>query len=51
MNKLDTLGLKEYYPYYIKMNRKKSVEDIRKNIMASLDHMFDDHNLCDSNWC
>ena len=22
-----------------------------KNIMAPLDHMFDDHHLCDSKWC
>ena len=33
------------------MNRKNSVEDIRKNIMSPLDHMFDDHRTCDSKWC
>ena len=33
------------------MNRKKNVEDIRKNIMVPLDHMFYDHHLCDSKWC
>ena len=51
MKKLDALRLKKYYSYYIKMNRKKSVEDMMKNIMAPLDHMFDDHHLCDSKWC
>ena len=51
MKKLDALRLKKYYSYYIKMNRKNSSDDIRNNIMATLDHMFDDHGLCNSNWC
>ena len=51
IKKLDALRLKKYYSYYIKMNREKSVEDMMKNIMAPLDHMFDDHHLCDSKWC
>ena len=33
------------------MNIKNNVEDVRKNIMAPLDHMFDDHHLCDSKCC
>ena len=49
LKKLEALRLKNYCSYYIKMNRKKSIEDIRKNIMESLDHIFDDHNLCDNN--
>ena len=33
------------------MNSKKSVEDIKKNIMTPLDHIFDDHFMCDSKCC
>ena len=40
MNKLDVLILKKYYSYYIKMNRKRIVEDIMKNIMVTLDHIL-----------
>ena len=51
MSKLDCLRLKKYYAYYMKCNREKSVEDIMENIMAPLDHLFDDHKHCDSSWC
>ena len=51
MSKLDCLRLKKYYSYYIKCNRNKNIEDIMKNIMAPLDHLFDDHKHCDSSWC
>ena len=33
------------------MNRKKSVEGIRKNSMAHLDLIFDDNHMCDIKWC
>ena len=49
MKKLDALRLKKYYSYYIKMKRKKSAEDIRKNSMSILDQMSDDHFICASN--
>ena len=51
MSKLDCLQLKKYYSYYIKSNRTKSLEDILQNIMAPIDHLFDDHKYCDSTWC
>ena len=51
MTKLDCLCLKKYYLYYIKCNQDKSLSDIMKNVMAPLDHLFDDHKHCDSNWC
>ena len=51
MRELYSLRLKKDYSYYIKMNRKKCVEDVRNNIMAPLDHMFDDHHMCDSKLC
>ena len=51
MTKLDCLRLKKYYSYYIKTNRHKSVEEIKEHIMAPLDHLFNDHQHCDSRWC
>ena len=51
IKKLDALRLKKLHAYYIKINRKMSVDDIRKIIMAPLSHMFDDHRRGDSNWC
>ena len=51
MSKLDCLRLKKYYSYYIKCNRNKSVEGMMENIMAPLDHLFDDHRHCESSWC
>ena len=47
---LDTLG-KKYYSYYINANRKNSVQDIRKNIISPLDHIFDNCHLRYSKWC
>ena len=35
----------------MKCNRNKKIEDIMKNIMAPIDHLFDDHKHCDSSWC
>ena len=51
MSKLDCLRLKKYYSYYIKCNRKKSLSEIMDNIMAPIDHLFDDHTHCESSWC
>ena len=51
MKKLDAWILKNFYSYYIKMNMKNNVEDVRNNIMAPLDHMFGDHRLRDSKRC
>ena len=33
------------------MNRKKSVDDSRNNIITPLDNMFDDYHACAINWC
>ena len=50
-NKLDAFRMKKYYSYYIKQNRGKGISYLMKHAMAPLDHMFDDHSLCDSSWC
>ena len=51
MNKLDALRLKKYYQYYIKQNRTKGIEHLRKYRLCPLEHLFDNHEFCDDAWC
>ena len=51
MNKLDALHLKKYYQYFIKQNRNKGLEHLRKHRMYRLEHLSDNHELCDISWC
>ena len=50
-HKLDAFRMKKYYSYYIKQNRAKGIVWLAEHAMAPLDHLFDDHNLCNSSWC
>ena len=43
--------MKKYYSYFIKQNRRKGIAWLIEHAMAPLDHMFDDHSLCNSSWC
>ena len=47
-HKLDALRMKKYYSYFVKQNCKKDIKWLLKHAMAPLDHLFDDHHLCDS---
>ena len=49
--KLDALRMKKYYSYFIKQNCKKDINWLLEHAMAPLNHLFDDHPLCDSSWC
>ena len=49
--KIDALRMKKYYSYFIKQNCKKPIEWLLEHAMAPLEHLFDDHHLCDSTWC
>ena len=49
--KLDALRMKKYYSYFIKQNCKKDLKWIMDHAMAPLNHLFDDHILCNSAWC
>ena len=49
--KLDALRMKKYYSYFIKQNCTKEMEWLLEHAMAPLDHLFDNHHLCDSTWC
>ena len=49
--KLDALRMKKYYSYFIKQHCKKDIEWLMDHAMAPLNHLFDDHALCDPSWC
>ena len=49
--KMDALHMKKYYSYYIKQNREKGLDWLVKYTMAHIEHLFDDHYLCNSDWC
>ena len=49
--KLDALQMKKYYSNFIKQNCKKDIEWLLVHAMAPLDHLFDNHHLCNGSWC
>ena len=51
VTKTDALRMKMYYGWFIKQNRDKDIKWMLEHIMAPLEHLFNDHHLCDSNWC
>jgi hypothetical protein len=40
-----------YYGWLLKQNRDKDIKWMLEHIMAPLEHLFNDHHLCNSNWC
>ena len=49
MSKLDCLRLKS--TTHITSSVIKILSEIMDNIMAPINHLFDDHKHCDSSWC
>ena len=43
--------MKRYLGYWLKQNRLKSIEWMMEHADAPLNHMFNDHSLCDPSWC
>ena len=43
--------MKKYYSYFIKQNCKKDMEWLLKHAMAPLNHLFNNHHLCDYTLC
>ncbi len=43
--------MKRCIGYWLKQNRNKSLEWLIEHANAPLNHMFNDHSLCDSSWC
>ena len=40
-----------YYGWFIKQNRDKDIDWLERHIMSPLEHLFNDHTLCSTNWC
>ena len=51
INKLDALCLKKYYQYFIKQNRSKGLSYLMEYKWCPLEHLFDNHEFCESTWC
>ena len=51
MTKLDALRIKKYYSFYVKQNRGEGIDELMKNRMCPIDHLFDDHTNCNPTWC
>ena len=50
VQKADAIRLKKYFGYWVKQNRDKSLEEMKKKRHAPLYHLFDDHSQC-GDWC
>ena len=50
VTKTDALRMKMYYGWFVKQNRHKDIDWLEEHIMAPLEHLFNDHRLCSSNW-
>ena len=51
VTKCDAMRIKKYYSYFIKKNRDKSFDEMKKRCYAPLEHLFDNHEHCDATWC
>jgi len=49
--KVECLNLKRNMGYYVKSNQHLSDEDFNRCGMCVVQHLFNDHSLCDIKWC
>ena len=49
--KVDTIRVKKYYGYMIKNNRMKIIGEIKFVSKVVIEHLFNNHEYCDSRWC
>ena len=49
--KVDAIRLKKYFGYMIKENRNKKIFEIVFASKAVVEHLFNCHDYCNSNWC
>ena len=49
--KVDAIRIKKYYEYMLKTNRMKTIEEIKFASKASIEHLFNNNEYCDSRWC
>ena len=51
IKRIDALRLKKYLGCCIAQSRNCSFEEFKKNITAPIEHLFDSHEFCSSDWC
>ena len=49
--KEDALRIKKYWVYMIKKNKEKTIEEFSESSKVPLEHMFNSHANCNSEWC
>ena len=49
--KLDAVRLKKYFGYMNKTNREGTILEINIALLAIIEHLFDNHEYCNSRWC
>ena len=43
--------IKKFWGYVVKMNGHKSLNEFKKAIKCIVEHLFDNHEYCDPQWC
>ena len=49
--KVQCLNIKRNMRHYVKTNQQLSDDDFNTGAMCILQHLFNDHSLCDIKWC
>ena len=49
--KVDAIRVKKCYGYMIKNNCNKTIDEIKVASKAVIEHLFNNHEYCDSRWC
>ena len=49
--KVDAIRIKKDYEYMLKTNRMKTIVEIKFASKASIEHLFNNNEYCDSRWC
>ena len=49
--KIDAVRVKKYFGYMLKTNRDRTIPEIKIASLAVIEHLFDNHQYCDSRWC
>jgi len=49
--KVDAIRVKKCYGYMLKNNCNKTIDEIKVASKAVIEHLFNNHEYCDSRWC
>ena len=48
---IDTMRIKKYTSCYIVQNREGDFNKFVANVLAPIEHLFNEHSYCDAEWC